>query len=73
MFWEIPPGRWQTASFTYAHIEIVVAFLAVNLFSCLIIASYGVGDMTWEFGEIFSYVSSTFLYLLEAKIQAIDP
>ena len=56
----------------YAHIEIVVAFLVVNIFSCLIIASFGVGDMTWEFGEMFSYVSSTFLYLLEANIQAID-
>ena len=57
----------------YAHIEIVVAFLVVRIFSCLIIASYGVGVMTWEFGEMFSYVSSTLLYLLEAKIQAIDP
>ena len=39
----------------------------------LIMASYGVGVMTWEFEDIFSYVSSTFLHLLEAKIQAIDP
>ena len=29
--------------------------------------------MTWQLCRIFSYVSSTFLYLLEAKIQAIDP
>ena len=28
--------------------------------------------MTWEFREMFSYVSSTFLYLLEANTQAID-
>ena len=56
----------------YAHIEIVVAFLVVTIFSCLIIASYGVGVMTWEFGEMFSYGSSTFLYLLEANIQARD-
>ena len=28
--------------------------------------------MTWDVG-FFSYVSSTFLQLLEAKIQAIDP
>ena len=57
----------------YNHIEIVVAFLVVTMFSFLIIASYGVGDMTWEFGEMFSYASSTFLYLSEAKIQAITP
>ena len=57
----------------YAHIEIVVAFLVVKLFSCLIIGSYGLRVMTWEFGETFSQVSSTFLYLLEAKNQAIDP
>ena len=29
--------------------------------------------MTWKFAEMISYVSSTFVYLLEAKIQAIDP
>ena len=57
----------------YADIEIVVAFLVVETFSCLIIASYGVGVTTWEFGEFFSYVPSAFLYLLEAKKQAIDP
>ena len=43
--------------------EIVVVCLVVKIFSCLIIASYGVGVMTWEIGETFSYVSSTFLYL----------
>ena len=57
----------------YAHIEIVVAFFVVKIPSCLIIASYGAGVMTWEFGEMFSHFSFTFLYLLEAKIQAIDP
>ena len=39
---------------TFAHIEIVVAILVVEMFSFLIIASYGVGVMTWEFGEMFS-------------------
>ena len=29
--------------------------------------------MTREIGDFFSYVSSTFLYLVEAKNQAIDP
>ena len=29
--------------------------------------------MTWEFGDLFSYVSSTFLYLPGPKIQAINP
>ena len=57
----------------YAHIEIVVAFLIVSIFSSLIIVSYGVGAMTWELGEMFSCVSSIFLYLLEAKKQTIDP
>ena len=28
--------------------------------------------MTWQFGGMFSYVSSTFLRLLEAKFQATD-
>ena len=28
-------------------------FLVFNIFSCLIIASYGVGVMTWESGEMF--------------------
>ena len=57
----------------YVHIIIVVAFWSSAYLVFLIIASYGAGVMTWEFGEMFSYVSSTFLYLLEANIQAIDP
>ena len=54
------------------HIETVVAFLVVDIFSCLIITSEGVGVMTWECGELFSYVSSTFLYLPGPEIQAVD-
>ena len=57
----------------YPHIEIVVALLVVKIINCLIIASFGAGVMTWVFGEMFSYVSSTLLYLLEAKNQATDP
>ena len=36
----------------YARVDIVVTFLVVNIFSCLIIASYGGGVMTWEVGEL---------------------
>ena len=32
---------------SYAHIEIVVAFWVVKLSSCLVIASYDVGVMSW--------------------------
>ena len=47
----------------YGHVKIAVVCFAVKLFSLLIIASYDVRDMTREFGEMFSYTSSTFLYL----------
>ena len=56
--------------YRYAHIEIVVAVVVVNIFSCLIMASYGAEVMTWEVGGMLSYVSSTFLYSLEAKTEA---
>ena len=46
----------DTRKVFYAHMLIVVAFLVVNIFSCLLIASYGAGVMTWEFGAIFSYL-----------------
>ena len=48
----------------YAYIKIVAAVLVVNIVSCLITTSYGAGVMIWEFGDLFSYVSSTFLYLI---------
>lgn len=57
----------------YAHIEIVEALVIVNMLTCLIIASHDVRVMTWEFGDMFSYFSSTFLYPFEATNQAIDP
>ena len=53
----------------YARIEIVVDFLDVKLFSYLILASYGAGAMTWEFGEILSCFSSTFLYHQRPKLK----
>ena len=36
---------------TYAHIEIVAAFLVVKLFSCLVITSYGAGVSSSKFGR----------------------
>ena len=57
----------------YTHIEVVVAVLVVNMFTCLNIASYGVRVMTREFDKILPYASSTFLHLPGPYIQAIDP
>ena len=64
-------GFIQGLTLQYAHIEIGVAFLDVIIFKFVNMVSYGVRVITWEVGEVFSYVSSTFLYLLHAKIQAI--
>ena len=47
----------------YARIEIIVVVLVVEIVTFGIMASYGVGVMTCKFGEMFSYASSTFLYL----------
>ena len=45
--------------------------LFVNMLRWLIMVSYGVRVMTWDVGETFSCVSSTFRYPSEAKFQAI--
>ena len=43
----------QVSEITYAHIEIVVAFFVVKLFSFSVITSYGVGVSSSKFSRQF--------------------
>ena len=50
---ESRPSFFKEKSTLYAHIETVVAFLVVKLFSCLLITSHGAGVSGSKFGRHF--------------------
>ena len=59
--------------FCYAHIEIVVTFLAVNFVDLLVITQHHAMHFWHKLEEIVLSASRSFLYLLEAFLEATDP
>ena len=57
----------------YIHIEIDVTFLVVNFFGCLVITRHHAMRFWPKLEEMFLSASRSFLYVLEAFLEAIDP